>query len=1021
MRNFFTLSAFVSCNVARPAQKNSRFFSKISGLFMLLNFIIVFNAQADYTVPAGTTIDASTLVNMTGVLTIDGRVNLTQNTTLKFTSVIINGPLGNIYWLNNSDLIFPTGTSIIITNPGTSAGMQPTAGNGTGSQRLIIGTITFAVSSDNANNAYFSFEQFNEFGGLPEYQITGDQNECAGTAVALMIQPVRTVSGITHTYQWSITPGAVFSPNSTSSSVNLNNLPAGTYTVQCIASTKSSKSDIFNTTKTLSMTIRPKNTWLGITSNWSDAVNWCPAVPKDIQDVVIPVLGSGFVYPVIQNGKSGVKSITIQPGATLTIDNSGSLQVFGTIINNGIFNAQQGSVEFSGAAIQTISGSMFKNKTIGNLIVSNTAGLEISKVTGDTLNITGNLTFGTETASLKTGDNITLKSTIDGTANIGVVGNQNGISGKFIVERYINTGTNKSLGQHGKAWMLLATPTKGSTIFESWQEKAVSDGKLPMKNNSIGFGTLLTTANNNVPVNGFDYYTGAGSSIKTYVSATNNFDNGPVSTNELIYNEKGYLVMVRGDRSVYTSSANAVPVVLRTKGEIIRGTTNAIPVKANSWESIGNPYASKIYINKIQRSGGVDEFIFVWDPKLGGAYGLGAYQTLYKNGDNYSAIPGGGSYGNGSVSSIESGQAFLVQATKTAGSVFFTEDAKLPLVLNSVQRGGVPSSNISSLRTRIYGLSTGAPVLADGNILLMDDSFSNDIDGRDARKMGNSAENFSIRSGGNMLTVESRQNITGNDTLFFNMSGMIAQNYAMEIAAINMAKPGRQAWLEDKFLQTKTAIDLTANTTIDFTISGQAGANASDRFSIIFRPAFVLPVTFKEVKATVNNTNVLVEWKVESESNLKEYEVEKSLDGNTFSIAATITADKTNAGNYQWLDQNPASGFNYYRIRSVDLDGKTSLTQIVKVKTETSTGTISVYPNPVANGVLNLQLGNQPEGVYNLRLLNPVGQVLLAKKINHAGGNHSEKINWDHSMPKGVYTLEISNTQTGVKIIKVMY
>src|SRR5690606_22655761 len=142
-----------------------------------------------------------------------------------------------------------------------------------------------------------------------------------------------------------------------------------------------------------------------------------------------------------------------------------------------------------------------------------------------------------------------------------------------------------------------------------------------------GYGTLLTTGYNKVPANGFDLYTGPGPSIKTYDSKTNSYDKGPVNTYDPVYNEKGYLVMVRGDRSVYTSTAAANPVVLRTKGELIIGTTKEIKVSADKWESIGNPYASRIYLDKIERTGGVDEFITVWDPKLGGSYGLGAYQT----------------------------------------------------------------------------------------------------------------------------------------------------------------------------------------------------------------------------------------------------------------------------------------------------------------------------------------------------------------------------------------------------------
>src|SRR5690606_32208654 len=152
--------------------------------------------------------------------------------------------------------------------------------------------------------------------------------------------------------------------------------------------------------------------------------------------------------------------------------------------------------------------------------------------------------------------------------------------------------------------------------------------------------------------------------------------------------------------------------VLRTKGVIITGTTKAITIPAKRWGSIGNPYASKVYLNKIQMTG-VDEFITVWDPKLGGTYGLGAFQTLYKAGADFYALPGGGSYGRGPVTSIESGQAFFVQTTNTEGSVYFTEDAKLPSVVSNFGRGGRTASGAASLRTSLVALGSGEAVLVD--------------------------------------------------------------------------------------------------------------------------------------------------------------------------------------------------------------------------------------------------------------------------------------------------------------------
>ena len=63
---------------------------------------------------------------------------------------------------------------------------------------------------------------------------------------------------------------------------------------------------------------------------------------------------------------------------------------------------------------------------------------------------------------------------------------------------------------------------------------------------------------------------------------------------------------------------------------------------------------------------------YVWDPKLAG---LGAWQTFIGLGTSYFTIPGGGSYA-GENTNIESGQAFLIRAVGTPGTITFEENYK---------------------------------------------------------------------------------------------------------------------------------------------------------------------------------------------------------------------------------------------------------------------------------------------------------------------------------------------------------
>ena len=120
-------------------------------------------------------------------------------------------------------------------------------------------------------------------------------------------------------------------------------------------------------------------------------------------------------------------------------------------------------------------------------------------------------------------------------------------------------------------------------------------------------------------------------------------------------------------------------------------------------------------------------------------------------------------------------------------------------------------------------------------------------------------------------------------------------------------------------------------------------------------------------------------------------------------------------------DANPVEGYNYYRVKSMDIDGKTAYTNVVKVLTGSIKQSITIYPNPITDGMIHLQLTNQPEGKYGIRLLNKIGQVILSKQITHAEGSSTEFIKWDFNLAHGMYQLEVSIPGGEVKEISVMY
>ena len=321
--------------------------------------------------------------------------------------------------------------------------------------------------------------------------------------------------------------------------------------------------------------------------------------------------------------------------------------------------------------------------------------------------------------------------------------------------------------------------------------------------------------------------------------------------------------------------------------------------------------------------------------------------------------------------------------------------------------------------------NTGTPLLADGVLNNFDNSYSNGVDGKDARKATNTSENLSVKVAGKLLAIERRQMPAQNDTIFFNLSGVKAQAYRFELMASNLDAGGVQGYLEDTYLQTKTPLDMTGTTTVDFTVVNVPGSYAGDRFRIVFTttPAVVLPVTFTHVKAYRQAAHINVEWKVENEMNIKSYNVEKSADGIHFTTLTVkaATGNGTGSASYQVTDDHPVTGYNYYRIRSNSGDGKISLTQVVKALMGTLKQDIAIYPNPITDGMIHLQFMNEPAGKYGIRLLNKLGQVILRKEVTRMDGSSTELIQWDYNLAHGMYQLEVTKPDGTVKNLNVMY
>jgi len=738
------------------------------------------------------------------------------------------------------------------------------------------------------------------------------------------------------------------------------------------------------------------NMWEGkYSSDWNDPLNWSDGAGANnslCPSVVIPVIPTGYFYPVLNSGTPNlIVNLDIKTGASVVISNDAMLPIAGAITNAGSFDVTHGGINLNGISTQLVSGSMFLNNTIKTLKFEN--NVNITAGAGNMLNVTSLVDIGlVNNKTLQTNGNLTLKSSAAVTASMGRIFDNNQVLGDVTVERYIPSG---------RKWRFLAVPTNTTqSVKDAWQEAAATEASNPVP----GFGTQISSYFSNPTTLGFDAFSPGGHSMKYWNEATQQYIPQPTTNVTNINNSKGYMIFIRGDRTSTVSAPTSTTTVLRTKGPLKskNQSVSFSSVPMNNFVSVGNPYASAIDLRQIGKVN-VSDVYYVWDPKLGGSYGLGAFQKITVTGSSFTIIPGGGSYSGLTDPRVESGAAFYVQSAGTGnGSVNFTEYAKTT-GSREVNRNGNLTDDRKILKVILETDEGNVVSKLDGVMVEFGDIYSNDVNADDGANISNTGENLAIQKPSRNISVERHAPVIAEDTIKLNFVRPRARNYRFVLDMQNMQN-GLQPWLIDNFTQVQLPIEMDGETLYNFAVTTAQGASSPNRFMIIFKQAVTLPVTFIQVNAKRNaDRTIAVNWKVANEINITKYEVERSPDGIIFT--GILTSDANNASQYAKTDLSPFAAVNYYRIKAFDLDGSVKYSPIVKVVAEGQFPVIAVYPNPVKHKEMQLHFENVLQGKYRVQVLNATGQLLVAEVLNVTG--NTIKMMPLHKIASGNYTVTV--------------
>ncbi|TWF45701.1 hypothetical protein FHW36_1011632 [Chitinophaga polysaccharea] len=267
--------------------------------------------------------------------------------------------------------------------------------------------------------------------------------------------------------------------------------------------------------------------WTGaVSTSWYVTGNWSPAaIPVSVTNVTIP---TGLVnYPLINTGTAITNNITIQSGASVTV-NGGILQIGGVIANSGTFTATSGTIVLNGLSAQAIPASTFSSNTIQHLTVNNIAGVTL----GGVLNLSGILRI--TAGQLTTGGFLTLLSTASQTALIDGSG-AGQVSGNVTMRRYLPTGF---------GYRYFSAPFQASTVNEFANDinlNATFPSFYQYVENraSTGWVAYTTTTNILTPMVGYAAQMGTSTSPVT-VDMTGTVNNGTVTAPTVTNNNQPY-------------------------------------------------------------------------------------------------------------------------------------------------------------------------------------------------------------------------------------------------------------------------------------------------------------------------------------------------------------------------------------------------------------------------------------------------------------------------------------------------
>jgi hypothetical protein len=228
----------------------------------------------------------------------------------------------------------------------------------------------------------------------------------------------------------------------------------------------------------------------------------------------------------------------------------------------------------------------------------------------------------------------------------------------------------------------------------------------------------------------------------------------------------------------------------------------------------------------------------------------------------------------------------------------------------------------------------------------------------------------------------------------------IAKTTAASAAASNSS---------NTILLTPTVTTLGTGTTV-FT----ASFTGFSRFFLV-DAGVTLPVNLTEFTGhPTNEQNTILNWTTGSEQSNKQFDIEISNDAVNFMLLASVPSqgNSSTEQHYEYLHVKPKAGTNWYRLKQIDIDGKSKYSQIVSVTINSDLVKAFVYPVPSKN-TLTVNFGRLVNKA-SMDILSADMKLVKRETVNSLSLKKDINI---QGLSKGVYFIKLS-MENGTQLLR---